>query len=238
MTDFSTRYLLCVFLLFATLGATAQSGETLDPEGDQARAEAAIKTLREGVLLVRLPSHQKKAAALQRLLDSPEVDESRKNAIRRELESTLAEASYRNRRLIQAFGRYYDFSPVLFLYDTGSTAVADGQRAGMFLDDSLRIDPALGFGEEPFFFARIGYTDETSSSGAADALILSDRNFGDLSDPFPNNFYISTTKLVISRFFSPSTADDKYYRQLVSKLDRQLKKFYGQVTGQYLPEKK
>lgn len=200
------------------------------PEGatwTKRQAFEAAKTLKEGVLVVCLPSNDKKIKALSALLDNPQVNDNEKMRIRKQLETTKSESRSDNLTTITAFRQEYRFSEVYFAYDTAIVHLRKGTIDGHFLNDALETAPDVSLAGKTWFVLRIGYTDATQSSGA-EAFILADSSMKELQPPFPAAIRLDNLGYLINRALAPEIASRKRMTKAVKKLQERLGDFYGE----------
>lgn len=215
--------LLFLLLLFALSGLKAQL--SADQRSDQ--AIQAISDLKKGVLIVRLESDLKKIEALADLAAKPGNSPEQARRIEQMRKDLIEEKRQLNTWWMQAFLEEFDFTDVLFVYDTTSRAtLVDQDGKNSFLDRELAIDPARRLNERPFVMARFGTTDRDRGAGV-EAMILRNSDFEDLHKPFP--YYIKETRFsyIFSKLFGSKTAERDNIFKMVRKLDEQLKKFWA-----------
>ncbi len=185
-----------------------------------------IQTLKKGVLVVRLPAHQNKINALKKIIDNPKVSEKDKTKVREQLATTITEGRRDNRITQAAFRTNYRFSEVYFMYDTAVSQLKKGILTGHFLNDSLEIDPAITLKGRDWFTLRIGYLDATQQSGA-EAMIITDNAFNDLTSPFPAVARLDNLSYLINKALAPDIAMQKRLWKAVKKLNDRLGEFYA-----------
>jgi hypothetical protein len=214
---------ICLIIFcFSISFATAQ--EKKPTKRDTAYAE--IKKFKESTLIVSLTSNYKKVQALQKLANSTELEKNKKERIRDQIATTLAETAYENKLIYQAFEKYYKFSKVLFMYDTATVALTKEERKiGLFLDENLVIDQSLKLQTEDFYILKFASTDP-STTAAADAMIITDQYLENLKRPFPYAIKMTSFSFVMDSMFSPKEAFEKNINSRVRKLARQLNAFY------------
>ncbi len=220
-------FLLLVFIPGAS-NLRAQQGnftEPFDTLGYGTRVEqatAAIKALKEGVLVVRLRSDQRKIEALTGQLATPNLNEKYRKRLQQLLADTRREKEAENKALVAAFREHFDFTEVFFMYDTASYLLKKGLRAGFFLNDSLQADPHLSIQGRKFRLVRFG-----SKSGMKQrkSLIGMDRNFRDLPAPFPTSGNVSFWEGIVLIFKKNKNWKSDYHFH-VSRFNGQLHKFY------------
>ncbi|MDZ4682657.1 MAG: hypothetical protein SH848_20250 [Saprospiraceae bacterium] len=190
------------------------------------KAFESAKALKEGVLVVCLPSNNNKIKALSALLDNPQVNENEKKRIRKQLTTTESESRSDNLTTIVAFRQEYRFSEVYFTYDTAITQLRKGIPDGYFLNDALETDPGVSLTGKTWFVLRMGYTDATQNSGA-EAFILSDSSLNELQPPFPAAVRLDNLSYLINRALAPEIAARKRMTKAARKLQEKLSDFYG-----------
>ena len=194
------------------------------------RAQQAIVSLHNGALIFRMKSKRNKIEKLEEALATPDLKESDRKRLNKELESTIKERDEYNSEMVAAFGNYYNFSAVYFMYDTSSVVLKDGQKSGFLLNEKLEIDPDITIVQDSFFVIYNGNLDATNSTGM-EALIIMDSQFEQLSNPFP--YYIKSNDFwrSLGRFFSPKGAIKRDAKKVVIKLDQNLNKFYEKTIS-------
>lgn len=95
------------------------------------RGKRQIKDLKEGMLLVRLKTSEKKIAAFEKRGDFVKAEKV-KNMQRLE-----------NLEIVDAFKNYYNYSKVYFFFANETERILEGQWNGVFLNDSLLRDPSI-----------------------------------------------------------------------------------------------
>lgn len=176
-------------------------------------ADDAIDILKNGALIMRLPSNAKKIAALEDIISRNEDPAAVRRATKL-MEETQAETREENQRIIRFFREFYKFSAVYFMYDTSLSTLAGGARRGIFLRDDLSPDPTLSLPNDQFLLAQIGYTDQ-SSSARAEALIITGLDMKPIQAPFPSAIRYNT----LSELFGlKDTARERQVKLLNKKL--------------------
>ncbi len=133
-------WIILALVMSAAISATAQEEGQATKKKD---ARQLLQQLHEGTLIVRLQSNDRKIKELQRLIDSPDLNEKSKSRFRNMLKTTLADTRQEGLDMMVAFAGNYNFSKVLFIYDTASVSLKNGVAGGYFLNDSLETDPLL-----------------------------------------------------------------------------------------------
>ena len=172
-----TVFVLSLMLIMLSCRATK---ERKDVTGYQ------VEGLKDGILLVRLKTNAGKIEKLREVGESEQAE-----ALEKELQEE-------NRRIQQAFNRYFDFCPVYFFTSDNSAQVKEGHFAQVLLDASSSLVSQPGLDTVPFLVAEFGRTQEVSGNAGIPALIVMDSTFTQLPLPFPSTvrtaFYGSETK--------------------------------------------
>ena len=148
MNIYKPYYLVFLFLLATITTIQAQNENT------------AISLLKEGTLLVKLPSYQKKLQILTQQLQQTTKKRAKKR-LQKQLTQTRIDRDTMSNRMQRAFQRWYDFSAVQILVE----------------DTALTTDSTQ-------FYLRYGFTDRSTTAGV-EAWIITDFQFKDLAAPFP-----------------------------------------------------
>lgn len=210
-------------LLLLSFSCAVFAQETEEPVGPRRQAYETAQALKQGTLIVVLPSHSNKIKAMKAMLDNPSVGDKDKERIGKQLETTMTEGRLNNRITIGAFREFYRFSEVYFAYDTATTQLRNGITEDFFLNDSLEVDEQLSVpAGKAWFTLRTGYMDAADSSGA-EAFILSDRDFKELPPPFPGAVRLDNVNFLINRTLAPEIAVRKRMGKAVKKLEERLR---------------
>lgn len=232
------HWILSLFLAGAAF-AYGQEPATLETLKGQRidRKEAArqnIYLLREGSLLVRLDVQQPKIDYFTRYNNIEEVERIR--------EEVRAEGL----AIMDAFRTYYFFCKVYFFSSEDSrNLLQEGPDAVTFFNDSLKPDPNIRPATEAYFVAEFSFVEQDTTSyysgstptpndennpegktyyggskTSKPALVIRDKEFLQLRDPFP--FYVG---------YSYFGRVKKRYRLPVKKLQEQLEAYYNKVSG-------
>ncbi|MCI5083896.1 MAG: hypothetical protein MRY78_19520 [Saprospiraceae bacterium] len=220
-----------LFLFFITLqhSLVAQDTEKSQKEINLAKAKAAIKSLKQGILIVSLTSNHKKIKALQKLANSDQLSEKKRERVRDQLATTLAETAFQNKLIRQAFEDNYTFSEVRYIYDTANVHLDQLETAPpIFLGESLDVDPQLSWENEDILVARFGLTDGANTA-RAEAMMIMDAEMQELPDPFPHAIKMTTFTFVADKIFAPKEAFEKNINSRVKKLNKKFVRFYEAV---------
>ena len=216
-------FLMSVFV-WCALPVLGQEEEDLSYRERREMAKKHIRDLKEGVLIVRLPSQQNKIETLQELLDGGKLDAKGEKRIKERLEGTKAKTESFNKNFIAAFYENYRFSDFLFILDTASVHLKAGNHQGIFLNKNLEPAPELSLGDRPYYVLRFGST-RSGSGQSVEAMVLMDDNFRDLQPPFPYYVRINNFNAVMGGLFPKPKQEQKNARRLVENLQANLAGF-------------
>ena len=226
---YTVRKVYIFIFLFNLLSFLPVLAQQTAKEIQVATAEQAIQDLKNGALIVRLQSKNNKIQKLEELIASPEVSASKKEQLRKELTATIDDRNRYNIELVTAITDLYSFSQVYFMYDTASISLKNGTRNGIFLNANMEYDPGITLKEDHFFVLRTGTTDSSTTTGLS-ALVIMDDKLKDMKRPFPYYVRINSVKRLFVRIFNPKKIVRKDAKEVVAKLDSQLKQYYKDVT--------
>lgn len=213
-------FLLALLMCYSTTNLSAQTDE-MRPKTE---AKTAIQDLKKGVLIVRLPSHAKKIAAMEDLMKNKKVSKSNKENLKKQITLTKKETQLRNLAIVKGFKTAYDFSDVLFIYDHNTKAIQEGQATGVFLDKRLKVDESLDLNNRSYLFARFGKTDVNTTTGV-EGIIITDKNLVDLGKPFPAYVREGGFRFLVDKAFDKKNADKRNMPRMVEKLNKNLKRY-------------
>ena len=183
------------------------------------QANAYLEQLKEHVLVVRLPSQSKKIGALAALMEKEDLSTQERERAKLQWETTKAEAKAEALIIQASVSNYFDYAPVLFMYDNASPKLTKGERTGFFLDKNLEISDAI-LENDPFFILDVGYTDP-SNSARSFSFIIKDQSYQALPAPFPYAQRINTPALAFDQLLGRNSME-KYYRKAVIRLNKRL----------------
>lgn len=147
--------------------------------------EDPILNLKEGVLVVRLRTQSNKVDKLKEWMakESPGTPVYQK--LETQLAETIAGIERENKLVREAFGSLYNYSEVLFFFDTLAPVLRNGKTSGIFLNERMEVDPQLSLGDRFYMVAGIGTTPSSEGASSQEQLIIYDRNFNFMTKPFP-----------------------------------------------------
>jgi hypothetical protein len=173
--------------LLAVIAFSAAGQETLPLNATRKdSARFYIRQLKEGAIAVRLHS---RSAAIEKLKTMGNNQSA--NAI-------AAIQREENREIIEAFRTAFSFCKVYFFFSDSTDALLQGARTGFFVDDSLKINPAISLDEKFFMVADEGNPnlyqkydrtqpniDYGERGYLNETIFLLDQNLKPLKSPFP-----------------------------------------------------
>ena len=174
--DLLMSFLLLVAVQFYVFGQDA--GLYISPASEKTEAKTLLKQLSEGVLVVRLSSNNRKMKELERLANSPDASEKNKKRFQKMLETTREEGRQESLDVMKSFDGNYNFSKVLFMYDTASLQLKNGVKSGYFLNRELKVDPSISLEYDDWLMIYFRHESPT-------LFVLLDRQFEQVQRPFP-----------------------------------------------------
>lgn len=220
----SFQFFFPIFLFLFSTSLLAQTEVV-----KETNTRIAIQELKEGALIVRLPSHAKKIAAMEELIQDKSVSKRNKENLKRQVTLIKQEAKLRNEAIVNGFTTAYDFSDVLFIYDSDTKALQGGKTQGIFLNEKLEIDNSIELQERPYLFVRFGQTDLSTTTGV-EGMIITDKNLVDLRKPFP--FYVREggIRYLMDKIFDKKNADMRNMPRMAAKLNGNLKDYFDKMN--------
>jgi hypothetical protein len=219
---------------------------------DLGRAGSLLRAIKNGVLVIKVPTGSKKLKAINEVLAKRIVD-SRLEAMREQELSRIAEVQI---TLIGGFKKYYTFSPFICVYDTNYLSILNKtSKNGIFYDGDLQLVPNYSlegksfctFREDQYFHdenkANVGYV-VTDSEGNLPpipfpyAIPYKFKRFPLFSDNQNNIFGIGThigsrTNNVYKARYSWRYFDTVPYYAVVKFLQTKLDYFEWYLSGSY-----
>jgi hypothetical protein len=159
---------------------------------------------------------------LDKLLANKDLNEKRRQRLQAMKDETLEETGEENRLVVEAFNQYFDFSDVLFMYDTDMKRLKEGEQGGFFLGENLQVDPAISLNGKPFIVAFYG-NNLSSALKERKSIFAVDVNNDDLPPPFPDSADKFAFEFV-ARWFDVTETRPEYH---VRKFNRRIKGLYG-----------
>jgi len=181
------------------------------------RARTAIKELKEGILIVTIPTFQKKIDTLESLIKR-EDNEKERLWLGEQLAKTKKESNLAPTQIQESFRLYYDFSEVLFMEDTSTTHLKSGNYKNIFLNQgNVNLKGRNFFVHKPSVLR--------TSNLLRDATV--DKDFVPLEPPFPHIFRRRNS---IKDYYDPK---EKYVfgERYVKTLNRQFWNYYANADN-------
>ncbi|MFK8100930.1 MAG: hypothetical protein AB8G15_00330 [Saprospiraceae bacterium] len=215
---------LCWFTLLFITSLTAQQNPV-------ERSANNIQKLKDGVLVIRLTSKNNKIKELNRLLAHPEVTPKTKEGLQKKLHETVSEIKGFNTKVYYSFSEIYNFSEVLFMYDTASVSLKKKLQKGYFLDKNLNVDPSISLNNRNFCVLRYGSTDPKATSGV-EAFVFMDDQLQDLTKPFPYYMKLRSWGQRFLSMFTSRSINQINIVNRVTKINQRLEKYYAKMIEQ------
>lgn len=167
-----------LFLFF--LSVYAMNAQMIVSEKAYQEARAHLNNLQEGVLVVNLPTNNKKLKVLKDILDrNPNDKKAKKNYDKLKVDTKALQIA-----MTIAYQESYSFSKVYFMPDTMGHALRDGIREGIFVDDQLNLSSDIELEDNNYYLAYIGMPSTSISTGKK-SLLIEDKKGNLLAAPFP-----------------------------------------------------
>lgn len=184
-------------------------------QGQRSDPEEAIKALREGYLIVRLPSYRAKIDTLESMIGRS-TNETQKIRLQRLLDETVESRDSLQQGYIRAFKHQYHFSKVAYFYDYDAHNLNTAKYYNL---DSEPI--AIGdIMDKPLYYLFFERTVESK----IDALVIYDRKLTIVPRPFPNNFSRGGLNFLFLKI-----SDKNFPAWRVTKMQKQLIRYYNAV---------
>ncbi len=149
-----------------------------------------INQLKQGALVVRLKTSSHLINGLKKRGDDIQAEKAR------------IEQLAINKNYMRAFLDKYSFSKMYFIYSNSSDSLLKGARSGIFVDTTMRVNPAISMSEKFYLLAEtdfiynssIGFVPEDSAAtvveqgnpSSSEAPVIVKNKYGhQLKDPFP-----------------------------------------------------
>jgi len=210
------RGIICCLLLCITYGMHAQEPKSVCQQ---------LSQLKEGTLLIRLESNQKKITTMESLLEKTSQS-SLKDKTQFDLKELKAATLKNNRNLIKYFKKNYQFSNLLFIYDADYKDLIKNKNYSNFLNEELQKGEA-SFDPNNTFLCRIGSTQVNEGTGAK-SLVFADLEGNDMTKPFPNT--IKYEGGLIEILFSGDREEEKRAIRLSTKLQKKLERYFERCS--------
>ncbi len=209
---------ICVAILWCSLQGQA------DHEYDGVQA---IREIKEGWLIIRLPDYVKKLAVLDSLLAFDDLTAKHRHALVEEQARTLNERAFMEQYYPVAFDSLYHFSKFAFIYMYQTRGFQSGEIPAWKSDGEM-LDSVY---RENYFFA-------TLQGAVGKPFEFTTKNHMMIAYPFPNNIakpgsiaiplFAPPLPLWAASFAFDEGTSRRAYRH-VSRVDHKLNAFYNKV---------
>jgi len=115
-------------------------------------AKEQYKSLRSGYLIVILPSYRTQTDHYEKVLAS-QPDKKTQDLIAKKQRTLFESRDKENNEVKRKFERYYQFSPVRFIYDNDYVIGDRAHNNHFFLNRENKPEVNLSIGEKPFLIA-------------------------------------------------------------------------------------
>jgi hypothetical protein len=172
----------CLIILFLSNCLFAQP--RFKSKDNRLESFEAVKEMKyNGVLIVRLKTNYVKISALEKELSNTAIKPARKKRIQGILAETIKRRDALNETMATAFLDSFSFCPIYLSYDTSANSLKNGIRKGIFLNDSLQIDPEISIPDTAKVF--VAYYHDKSGNYPSDGLMIR-KLLSELAEPFPH----------------------------------------------------
>ena len=225
MINKKSSHILLFLFLFSTMYVAAQQ-DTIYTTAEKNRAIHAIKDIKEGALIVRLPGKHKKLQAMRQELERGKKTKRKEKQYAKELWERDNFAS----KTMQAFKSKYTFSSVFFVYDTAMTHIRNGARSGFLLNDSLQVDTSLTIPQGPVYTLKLAYLDFENTTRIK-CWIVTDAKNKELHRPFP--YYVKLYGVGRLNLFYEGKITKEWAERIAIQFDKHFHKYYKKVKRNF-----
>ena len=215
------KYSFLFFLCLSTLFSTAQTDSL-----QQAAFESAGLALKDGGLVVLLPTKSKTIAAMEELLISGDLSKNRQLSLSVRLEDTRHEVLRDQEWIMELLYEYYTVGDLYFIYDHDWPSVKNGAQTGYFLNHNLDLDNKISSPDN--FLILCKGTPDPSKYTVREAFMLYDQHGNDLPPTFPSISGLAEPFLPFT--FTKEQIDFARYKRAVKKLSRNLKEVVNYIV--------
>jgi hypothetical protein len=168
---------IALIFILSISALSVQAQQVFNSQENKRKSSYHIKALKEGVLLVRLPSNRKKIEALEKTLVENLSEKEYKN-VSKTLARTLSETEELHDGIIDAMESAYTFSEYAFFMDYDTHEVLE--RNGKLYQSDMKTAFELN-NTAPVYVMSVGRTPENSIN----AFLIMDNTLQNMSQPFP-----------------------------------------------------
>ena len=214
---------------------TAQGSEEWTSEERQANALEAIKDLKAGVLIIRLPTLQRKIEELTRLSESEKLSKGQRKRYGKLLRQAMEERDRDRKAYMDAFNELYTFSEVLYTSDTSTLTLKRGVESGYFLNEQMEVEPSISIAGRPYFIMKMGTIQQKDNLSGVEAALILNRDFELMRSPFP--FYAKTKPFgyAFKDIAAPKKASSNTAKRVAQTFEDKLWIFYNKYVKKGQP---
>lgn len=192
----------------------------------------SVMNLKDGVLVVRLRTQTNKINKLKEWMAGETPGTPVYQRLEDQIEEVKTEVASENRIVRKAFGDLYQYSDVLFFFDTLANALKEGKTSGIFLNENMEVDPALKLGDRFYLVAGVGSIPSSEAASSQEQIIIYDRNYNLMTDPFPGySRKFSILSLFKSFFLTGEELLRFKTRESVEWLNRKFTRYSGRLRN-------
>jgi len=205
-------------LVFCTLiigGST-----TLSAQKKWVVRDSILHDFKDGTLVVRLKSHEKKLNKINELIKKKSIDTGDKKRLEKKRDYIIQNRDRFNRELVGAFNTSYNFSNVVFMFDKDLKKFKDGRFEELFLDQHLDpVSEMPAMNGSVYFFGE-GQTNTPGNS--VEGLLVMDANSEQLPNWFPNFFRAKSNLKSFFGIFSKTKYAYRPQEKVIGKFQSEL----------------
>jgi len=129
---------ILILLLISCLTSTVEA--QIHNKVEKRNADSLMNELKEGTLVIRLKSYEKRIAELESAQRNAKTSKHKKNQLKKRISTIKSDRDRFGKELTTAFHKLYDFSKFIVMYDTESEKLDQGVRKGYFLNKKSAIE--------------------------------------------------------------------------------------------------
>ncbi|MEO1260130.1 MAG: hypothetical protein AAFZ15_15150 [Bacteroidota bacterium] len=201
-------------------------GTDFDTLGKNTRYEIgvnALDDLKDGILIMRLKTGSSKLKAMEKVVNSKNVSPSEKKRFSQKINESKKEIENENNWLRESLDSNYSFSQILYMPDTAVHLLKAGKQSGYFYNEQMEIDPDISINNRSYLLAFYGRTSRATKTGEEGIVVL-DRNFKELIDPFPHYTGLTTVRKTFDKIFNKKE-EIYFYHMMALKFNERLVRF-------------
>jgi len=124
----------------------------------QDTGQTNLQAHKNGVLIVRIATNQKKVDYFDKVLNEPDLNEKTKARFQKLKADAVELRNINLTNIIAGFENNYYFSEYRFIYDTDIKQIGQGKTKGVFINaETYELDPSISLPKgKPIFYLRAG----------------------------------------------------------------------------------